>query len=521
MFENPASVSTRSTPSVRTVMRGSRWCLHVVHLVVLCALTVNPPMAQVDPLASWQACAMVPPLPKPAATKSAREFGAQPDDDVDDAAAIQRALDALEPGDVLWFEPGRYLIGQSLHVRRAGLTLTGERAVLHATNPDDQALLIEADDTAVLSLTFTAITSGRREAARHARIAVVNDTPAGYLPVRNTVIRDNRIVHSDAPGTPGANSASAAGILLLRAQGFLVAGNAVQRSLADGIHITGGSSHGRVLDNQVRESGDDMIAVVSYAGSGPAVGATAQRLQQAWDSRLQQGLVNNVLIADNQLSSPYWGRGIAVVGGSAITVARNTLANLPMAAAILIAREASWETFGVDDVLVDANRISDVQTLAPAYDARGASVPVQRTGHGAIEVHAALFDDEAQQPALRQKLAVRNVLLRGNEVERSSVSAVRVGVDMEETLTGVDGQGQRATRHARSGTIEALALQGSRFDDVRGEPVEVLSPAVRQRGLSCLANQQDGRDYLAPSCQTTVPAVSGATLRCGDDGVVQ
>jgi hypothetical protein len=479
-----------------------RLVFHIVGLGVLCSLSVDTPRAETEPdaLSAWQACATLPPTPTLGAKRNAREFGAEPDDDGDDAQAIQHALDVLEPGEVLWFEPGRYLVGKSLHVRRAGITLAGERAVLHATNPDDQALLIEADDTTVMALTFTAVTSGRREAARHARIAVVNDTSSGYLPVRNTVIRDNRIVESGAPGTPGANSASAAGILLLRAQGFLVAGNTVQRSLADGIHITGGSSQGRVQGNHVRETGDDMIAVVSYAASGPAVAGNAQGLQQAWDSRLRQGLVGNVLIADNELSSPYWGRGIAVVGGSTITIARNTLANLPMAAAILIAREASWQTFGVNDVLVDANRISDVQTLAPTYDARGASTPVQRTGHGAIEVHAALFDDEAQQPALREKLAVRNVLLRGNEVERSSVSAVRVGVDMAQTMTGADAQGRRASRHARSGAIEAIAVQRGRVEQVGGEPLEVLSSAVRQ--------------------SDTVAAM-GATLRCGDDGVVR
>jgi parallel beta-helix repeat protein len=497
-------------------LRARGW-VHLMGLVALCPLSVDTPRA--DTVTSRQACATLPPAPALGARRNAREFGAEPDDDDDDAEAIQHALDVLEPGEVLWFEPGRYLVGKSLHVRRAGLVLTGERAVLHATNPDDQALLIEADDTTVMALTFTAITSGRREAARHARIAVVNDTPSGYLTVRNTVIRDNRIVESDAPGTPGANSASAAGILLLRAQGFLVADNTVQRSLADGIHITGASSQGRVQGNRVRETGDDMIAVVSYAGSGPAVSANAQSLQQAWDSRLQQGLVSNVLIADNALSSPYWGRGISVVGGSTITIARNTLANLPMAAAILIAREATWQTFGVNDVLVEANRISDVQTLPPTYDARGASTPVQRTGHGAIEVHAALFDDEARQPALREKLAVRKVLLRGNDVERSSVSAVRVGVDMAQTMSGVDAQGRQASRHARTGAIEEIALEGGRFDEVRGEPVEVLSSAVRQSNAICQPGPQD--EALAPACHASAPAAMGATLRCGHDGVVR
>jgi Pectate lyase superfamily protein len=500
---------------------GARWWCRAVGTAMLLSMAIDRPMAQGPAVAAWQACATVPAMPARGTPRPAREFGAVPDDDRDDATAIQHALDVLQPGEVLWFEPGRYLIGKSLRVRRAGLTLAGERAVLHATNPDDQALLIEADDTTVASLTFTAITSGRREAARHARIAVINDTPSGYRAVRNTVIRDNRIVESDAPGTPGANSASAAGILLLRAQGFLVAGNTVQRSLADGIHITGGSSHGRVLNNRVRESGDDMIAVVSYADTGTAAAGNAKRLLQSWNSRLQQGLVNNILIADNDVAGPYWGRGIAVVGGKSITVARNTIANVPLAAAILLAREANYQTFGVDDVIVEGNRIREVQTLAPAYDAREPAAPRQRTGHGAIELHAALFDDEALQPGLASQLAVRNVLLRGNVVERSSAGALRVGVDMSQRLTGTDAEGKGVTRHVRSGAIEGLSVQGNRFDAVAAEPIQVLSSALRQRGLHCQGNQHEGREYGAQACQAAPPTVRGATMRCSGDGLLR
>jgi hypothetical protein len=497
---------------------GARRSFHIVGIVALWLLPIDLPMAQDHAVAAWQACATVPAMPARGTRRLAREFGAVPDDDGDDAAAIQSALDALGPGEVLWFEPGRYLVGKSLRVRRAGVTLAGERAVLHATNPDDQALLIEADDTTVTSLTFTALTSGRREAARHARIAVVNDTPSGYRAVRNTVIRDNRIVDSDAPGTPGANSASAAGILLLHAQGFLVAGNTVQRSLADGIHITGGSSNGRVLGNVVRETGDDTIAVVSYADTGPPANGNAKRLLQSWSSRQQQGLVNNILIAGNDVAGPYWGRGMAVVGGQSITIAHNTIANVPMAAAILLAREANYQTFGVDDVLVEDNRIREVQTLAPAYDARAPSAPRQRAGHGAIELHAALFDDESLQPVLRRSLAVRNVLLRGNAVERSSTSALRVGVDMSQTLAGTDAMGQAVTRRVRSGDIEGVAVQRNRFDAVAADPIQLLSSAQRQSGLHCQGNQHEGREYRAPACHATLPTVAGATMRCGDDG---
>ena len=97
-------------------------------------------------------------------------------------------------------------------------------------------------DTTVADLTFTAVTQGRRDAPRHARIAVVADLGGGnYRAVRNATIRDNRIVNGGPPGSDQANGASATGIFLMRAERFLVANNMVVRTLADGIHITGGS----------------------------------------------------------------------------------------------------------------------------------------------------------------------------------------------------------------------------------------------------------------------------------------
>ncbi len=136
-----------------------------------------------------------------------RSFGAKPNDNVDDTDEIQKALDTLKPGETLFFPSGRYLTSKSLKVRRPGITITGESATLHATNPDDLALIIQADDTTVSSLTFTAITDGRRSAHRHHRITVSGHQASGYRRIRNTVIRDNRIVNADGPGTPGANSA--------------------------------------------------------------------------------------------------------------------------------------------------------------------------------------------------------------------------------------------------------------------------------------------------------------------------
>ena len=447
------------------------------------------------------------------ARRDVRSFGAKPNDNVDDTDEIQKALDTLESGETLFFPSGRYLTSKSLKVRRPGITITGEGATLHGTNPDDLALIIQADDTTVSSLTFTAITDGRRNAPRHARIAISGDLPGGYRRIRNTVIRDNRIVNADGPGTPGANSSSTAGIMVLHAERFLIAGNTVVRTLSDGIHITRGSRDGRVLNNVVRETGDDMIAVVSYSDTGSPAKNNAAKLADAFEASAEDRLNRRILISGNRVSGQYWGRGISVVGGQAIAIVRNTIENVPVAAGILLAREANYQTFGVDNVLVEGNILRDVQTGSPPYDGANKFSPSKRTGHGAIEVHASLFDDEAADPDLRNKLAVRNIVVRGNTVERSAVNGVRAGVSMNATVR--DGS---SSRHSRNGVIDNLSVQSNRFEDVKGEAINAIDKELKEGGLHCASNQRDGNDYRSSSCKAAEPMVKSLPMSCNSDG---
>lgn len=515
--------------------RGAECAGLLLALVLLnaCGGNANEPVADdavtagvdVDTNAAATAysyCTRVPVAARPAALRQVRDFGAVPDDDGDDTDAIQRALDAMKPGDTLEFGPGRYLISRSILVRRPGVTVTGSNATIHATNPDDQALLIQADNTTVSSLTFTAVTQGRRSAAWQSRIAVSADLGAGsYRTVYNTVIRDNRIVNAGAPGTSTANSSSATGILLLRANGFLVSGNTIARTLADGIHVTAGSKNGRILNNTVRETGDDMIAVVSYLDSGSAAINNASGVLANWDARVESSLVRSVLIAGNQLSGQYWGRGISVVGGQGITIASNTLDNVPVAAGILIAREAGYQTFGVENVLVENNQIRDEQTLKPPYDYQNKFASSSRTGHGAVEIQAALFDDEAADSTLRESLAVRNVLVRGNAVERASVSGVRAGVSMTQTMRATDSQGNSHVRNAGPGLIRDLGFASNRFVQVTGDAVRVLSSDLMGAGVYCSGNQRDGNNYQTSACKGVAePTARGAPLTCGADGTL-
>lgn len=362
--------------------------------------------------------AALPPWPQvPAQARRVTDFGAQPDDDRPDDAAIAAALAALRPGDWLVFPPGRYLQAHSIRVTVPGVTLWGVGAQLHATDPQDHALSLRADGVRLYGFTLSAATDVRRTTPEQSRVNVYRDESLPGLQTGN-VLRGLTI--TDAPAQGAAHGAGAAGILIFGAQRFLVAENTVRRTLADGIHITGGSRQGWVLGNTVREAGDDLIATVSYRGD--------------------KAPVSDILMAGNDVAGGYWGRGIAVVGSQRVTVCGNHIARMARAAGVLVAQEGAEaaDTPGASDIRIERNLIEQVQTQppdwlpagAPFADLRRRVLKEPRTGHGAIEVHAignaAGLIAQPAQAALRR---VERVLIQHNRIDGVAGAGIRIGAD--------------------------------------------------------------------------------------------
>ncbi len=245
----------------------------------------------------------------------AQDVGAIGDGATDDGPALQRALDALSPGDVLELEAGRvYRHDDVLRVRRQGTGLTGA-ATLLATDEERSALLVEADRVTVDGglVLETASTSKRWSGVAQHGLSVVGAS--------GVVLRDVRVAGS-----------AASGVFLTGAEDFVVEWVTVEDTRADGVHMTGGSARGLVQDVVSRRTGDDGVAVVSYDGD--------------------QAVTEDVTVVRPVVSGMRGGRGVSVVGGERVLLCDVKVTD-SWAAAIYVASEgAPYFTRGVRHVTV-------------------------------------------------------------------------------------------------------------------------------------------------------------------------
>ncbi|AOI59851.1 right-handed parallel beta-helix repeat-containing protein [Burkholderia diffusa] len=261
-------------------------------------------------------------------------------DATDQADMLQRALDALQPGQRLMFAPGRYVIGRSLVVRQPNVVLSGYGATLIATTPDDQTIEMRGDGTTLVGFRLAGTGTTRLTTPASTKVEVTG---------RGVQVLDNVI-----------DGGAGAGIFVFGGADVAIVGNEVLSTLADGIHMTHGARNVLVQGNVVRGTGDDMIAVVSYQAEGV--------------------LTRNVLITGNSLEGNPWGRGITVVGGANVTISNNIVRNVQVSSGILVAQEDSNRTAGSSDIRIESNSIADIQTTTGRPDSR----PITR--QAAIEV---------------------------------------------------------------------------------------------------------------------------------------
>ncbi|HVH34837.1 MAG TPA: right-handed parallel beta-helix repeat-containing protein [Tahibacter sp.] len=433
---------------------------------------------------------LVAPPTKPSTAKVVTSFGVAPSDTKDQTAAIQAALDALKPGDWLVFPAGKYLHSKSLRVRVAGVTIWSEGATMVATNPLETAMMMQADNTSLYGFRMHTATTTRGSALQHARIVIAPNGNTTGPRVKNVTVRRNIVENAGAPGTTYANGSSASGIFVYHADTFLVAENTIKRTLADAIHMTGGSINGRVIKNIVRENGDDMIAVVSYmAAKGTEIGSMTSNMATLRDQRLNR----NILITDNDVKGQYWGRGITVVGGENVTIQNNLISDTTHGAGVLLARESGYLSFGVKNVIVRNNTIQNVQTSAPVYSV-GDKASRPKTGHAGIEVHSLATSEELDNSTFAAAISTEKVLVENNTIDNTLADGMRFG-----------------TGAGRVGPAGAL---GNKMTRVAKTALNVMDANAATYNTHCAGNTDEGNPTASNMCSGSKPAVTGSTLTC-------
>jgi parallel beta-helix repeat protein len=457
-------------------------------LILIAVLDATPPVLAAGAAASEGGlCATPPAVPRPP-HNARRIFSAAGGDDY---SRIRQTIDELHPGDWLVFEAGPYEISRHLSIGVNGVTLYGPGAIIHATSASDGALVIEGDNVALYGFTITQDSKERMSTPSAGGISVVGGRNGGSHVV-GAIIQNNTV-----------NNSAAAGIFLYKASGFTIANNRVYRSWADGIHVTGGSSNGRVIHNTVLQTGDDMIAVVSYAGTDSAATPAAVRYKN-WPQQ-QDELDQNIYIGSNVVSDQYSGRGISVVGGSDITIESNTISKTARAAAIYLTRENSYGSFGDRDVMVRNNNIRQVQTRAPTYMPPGFNPEL--THHGAIEIAALMADDEANDPTYRNAFSVTGIALIGNHVSDARFPGIRIGM------------------YSPPGAVSQVMIKDNVLTHVGSGSVVQEYPGFESSTGVCINNMLDGVNWGSQCDKSVAPvsgelAVQGASLACDSSGRV-
>jgi len=83
----------------------------------------------------------------------------------DQTDALQSALDNLQPGQRLMLSPGTYSVSRVLTVSREQVVISGYGATIVATNPDQQAIVMNGRNSTLVGLTLRGVGTQRLETA--------------------------------------------------------------------------------------------------------------------------------------------------------------------------------------------------------------------------------------------------------------------------------------------------------------------------------------------------------------------
>ncbi|TDV57190.1 CBM35 domain-containing protein [Actinophytocola oryzae] len=232
-----------------------------------------------------------PALTAPTGYVNVNSYGAVPNDSGDDTNAIRSAISAAQSNSTrgVWLPAGRYVVSglldvATVSVRGAGIWHT----VLQGINRRG-GFMAGGGNVQLADFTFDGdVTTRDPDGAPNSDAAFEGDFGTGSL------------IHHVA-----TNHAKVGLWVKGNTNGLYVSAVRLRNTMADGVNVNGNATNVRVEQSTLRNTGDDALAMWSYAGAG--------------------GTVRDSVFAFNTVATPILANGAAVYGGANNRVEDNTI----------------------------------------------------------------------------------------------------------------------------------------------------------------------------------------------------
>ncbi|MCV7171923.1 right-handed parallel beta-helix repeat-containing protein [Mycobacterium manitobense] len=315
----------------------------------------------------------------------------------DSSALLQREFDQLKPGEALTLDRETFNHDSVLHIDVPGVRIDGNGARLQATNDETSSVQITAPGVTLTNVTLSAPPSGRRWTGldQHKLVVRAND-----VTVRGVVV----------------DGSAAAGVFVQGAENFRIDGVTVEDTRADGIHVTGGSGNGQINNPATARTGDDGVAVVSYADDAASCA--------------------DIVVNSPVVNGTRWGRGVSVVGGENVSI-RNLHVDGTSGAGVYIASEGGPQYY---------------TRSAHAIDVSGGTVTNANVNPGVIQGAVLVYAGNASED-------VSNVSVSDLTISNTAKTAQRnIGIVVD------------------AGTVGDIALRGIRLEQTSLPALDANTP---------------------------------------------
>ncbi|MGC9381894.1 CARDB domain-containing protein [Streptomyces sp. MH13] len=285
------------------------------------------------------------PAAKPAACTSITQYGAVPNDGIDDADAIQRAVTADQKGEIdcVWIPAGQWRqekkiltddpqnrgqfnqVGiRDVTVRGAGMwhsqlySLTPPHEAGGINHPHEGNFGFDIDDNTKISDIAIFGSGTIRGGDGNAEGGVALNGRFG----KNTRITDVWIEHANVGAWVGRNHDNIPE-LWNPGDGLEFTGVRIRNTYADGVNFTNGTRNSTVYNSSFRNTGDDALAVWSN--------------KYVKDTSVDIGHDNH--FRNNTIQLPWRANGIAVYGGYGNTIENNLISDTMNYPGIMLATD--------------------------------------------------------------------------------------------------------------------------------------------------------------------------------------